>query len=483
MNGVLANFPVLVPLSALCGWGVVVLLAETFATDRRFRAVAWMTIIGLVVTAMLAATPLAGVTYAGALALDAYASFFTVLICALGVVTVLLSLDYLPAAGIVRGEYYAILLYAVAGAMVMASATDLVTMFIGLEVMSMAVYVLAGIRKHVLASNEAALKYFLMGAFASAILLYGIALLYALTGSTVLGEVAAGLAGADFSDAQRLLANIGMGLLLVGMAFKIAAVPFHLWAPDVYEGSPTTITAFMATAVKAAGFAALVRIVVVALAPAAASLAPLLWTGAVATMTVGNLVALRQTSFKRMLAYSSIAHTGYLLVGVTAATPQAGAAILFYLAAYGAMNMGAFAVFIALARGGRVDDRIEELAGLGRSHPLIALVMTACMLSLVGFPPLGGFVGKLYLFQAALAAGQTWLVVIALVNSVISAVYYLSVVRTMYFEEDRGGSRTPGLFANAAIGLSGAVVLMLGLAPSPWLGMASRAVAQVVVGP
>jgi NADH-quinone oxidoreductase subunit N len=203
----------------------------------------------------------------------------------------------------------------------------------------------------------------------------------------------------------------------------------------------------------------------------------------VATMTVGNLVALRQTSFKRMLAYSSIAHTGYLLVGVTAATPQAGAAILFYLAAYGAMNMGAFAVFIALARGGRVDDRIEELAGLGRSHPLIALVMTACMLSLVGFPPLGGFVGKLYLFQAALAAGQTWLVVIALVNSVISAVYYLSVVRTMYFEEDRGGSRTPGLFANAAIGLSGAVVLMLGLAPSPWLGMASRAVAQVVVGP
>jgi NADH-quinone oxidoreductase subunit N len=472
---------VIYPLALACGWGIVVLLAEMFATSRRFAGVGWLALVGLVGVALVSATSgLGSEVFVGGLVLDGYANYFTVLLCTLGVVAILLSIDYLPDIGVVRGEYYPLLLFAIAGLIAMASAADLIVLFLGLETMSMAVYVLAGIRKHELRSNEAALKYFLMGAFASALLLYGIALVYLVAGSTSLGEIATSLSARTLGSGDALVLQLGVGLMLAGFGFKIAAVPFHLWAPDVYEGSPTSVTAFMATAVKAGAFAGLLRVMLVALAPVGSQLWPLLWVSAAATMTIGNLVALRQTSLKRMLAYSSVAHTGYLLVGVTAGTAEAGSAVMFYLAAYGAMNMGAFGVMLALSRREHEVEEIEDLAGLGQTQPMVALAMTICMLSLLGMPPLGGFVGKFYLFSAALDAGFVGLVIVAVLNSVLSAAYYLGIVRTMYFEATPNALPNPRGHAAAALTFAVVATVLLGVLPSFVLGYATQAFAAVV---
>lgn len=483
MNFAAQPLHVIYPLVLACGWGIVVLLAEMFATSRRFAGVGWLALVGLVgVAAVSGSSEVGSQLFVGSLVLDSYSVYFNVLLCALGVVAILLSIDYLPDIGIVRGEYYPLLVFAIAGLIAMASATDLIVLFLGLETMSMAVYVLAGIRKHELRSNEAALKYFLMGAFASALLLYGIALVYLIGESTSLDQIAASLSDRSLAAGDTLVLQLGVGLMLAGFGFKIAAVPFHLWAPDVYEGSPTSVTAFMATAVKAGAFAGMLRVLLVALAPTASQLWPLLWAAAAATMTVGNLVALRQTSLKRMLAYSSVAHTGYLLVGVTAANAEAGAAVMFYLAAYGAMNMGAFGVMLALSRRGHEIENIDDLAGLGQVRPMVALAMTVCMLSLLGMPPLGGFVGKFYLFSAALDAGFTGLVIIAVLNSVLSAAYYLSVIRTMYFNDATDEFPAPRGHAAAAVSLAVLATVLLGLAPSLVLGHATRAFAVVFAG-
>jgi NADH-quinone oxidoreductase subunit N len=276
---------------------------------------------------------------------------------------------------------------------------------------------------------------------------------------------------------------VGVAMLLVGFGFKVAAVPFHLWTPDVYEGAPTSVTAFMATAVKAGAFAGLVRAVSVALAPVAAQLDGVLWAGAALTMTVGNMVALKQSSLKRMLAYSSIAHTGYLLIGITVGGADAGAAVLYYLAVYAAMNLGAFGVMALLVRPGNSAERIADLAGLGQRSPMLAVAMTICMLSLTGIPPLGGFFGKLYLFTAALERGYAVLVLVAVLNSVLSAAYYLGVVRAMYF--DSGAPDTVPPRPYLALATAGAVVatIALGLAPEPILERASAALANVLLGP
>ncbi len=472
------------PLIVACSWALLLIVVEMFSGDRRFVGVAWMGVIGLAVTAAMsvhyASVP---AVYGNALALDGYAVYFNLLACTLGAAAMLLSIDYLGDAGIVRGEYYSLMFFAVIGVVIMAAATDLIVMFIGLETMSMAVYVLAGIRKSDLRSNEAALKYFLLGALASALLLYGVALLYTITGSTVLADVSKALSDTQHAGADHLVLLLATGLVLIGFGFKIAAVPFHLWAPDVYEGAPTTVTAFMATAVKAGGFAALMRTVLVALAPMRAELAPVLWGAAAVTMTLGNVVALRQTSLKRMLAYSSIAHTGYLLVGVTAGTNEAGSSVLFYLAAYGAMNIGAFGVMAALARRGRGCEKISDFSGLAQTHPAMACAMALFMLSLTGIPPLGGFVGKLYVFTAAMHAGLVWLVVIAALNSVVSAAYYLGVVRTMYFDNAPADVLPPARpYAAVVVAVAAVVTILLGVAPSPVLGSAARAFSKVLLG-
>lgn len=475
--------PVL-PLLAGSVWAMFVLVVEMFSSNRRFTGVAWLSILGLAGVAALALQPGVSSVYADALANDSYASFFTVLVSVLGIGAIALSIDYLPVAGIHKGEYYPLTLFAVLGVVVMAAATDLIVMFVGLETMSMAVYVLAGILRNDLRSNEASLKYFLLGAFASALLLYGIATLYVITGTTSLAAIGQALAVKNMAGPDHLVAVLGAGLVLIGLGFKIAAVPFHLWAPDVYEGAPTSVTAFMATAVKAGGFAALLRTAFVALAPLHVDLQGVLWAASAVTMTVGNLVALRQISLKRMLAYSSIAHTGYLLMGVVAGTPAAGSAVLFYLAGYGAMNMVAFGVMISVADGPRSAERISDFAGLGKTNPMLAAAMTVAMLSLTGMPPLVGFVGKLYLFQTALQAGLTSLVVLGCMNSVVSAAYYFGIVRTMYFEEPAVGvvRPAPTAYATAIVAVSTVLTVLLGVAPSAILGAAARVFKGVLLG-
>jgi len=472
------------PLIVACSWALMLIVVEMFSSDRRFVGVAWTTVLGLAVTAAVSlhysGSP---AVYGNALALDGYAVYFNLLACALGAGAVLLSVEYLGDAAIVRGEYYSLMFFAVIGVAIMAAATDLIVMFIGLETMSMAVYVLAGIRKSDLRSNEAALKYFLLGALASALLLYGVALIYTVTGSTVLANVAAALSSTHYAAADHVVLLMATGLMLIGFGFKIAAVPFHLWAPDVYEGAPTSVTAFMATAVKAGGFAALLRTMLVALAPLRAELLPVLWGAAAVTMTVGNVVALRQNSLKRMLAYSSIAHTGYVLVGVTAGTAEAGSSVLFYLAAYGAMNIGAFGVMVALTRRDRGCENISDFSGLAQTHPALAVALALFMLSLTGIPPLGGFVGKLYVFSAALHAGLVWLVVIAALNSVISVAYYFGVVRTIYFDNAPAEALPPARpYAAVVVAIAAVATVLLGVAPSPVLGAAKRAFSLVLLG-
>ena len=469
------------PVALACAWAMLVLVVETFASSPRFRGVAWLSIVGLALVAGLSCGSSDAGVFGGGLALDGYAGFFNMLFCGLGIVTVLYSVDHVPEVGIRNGEYYPLLLFTVAGSVAMAAAVDLIVLFLALETLSMAVYVLAGIRQHDARSNEASIKYFLVGAFASALLLYGIALIYLQTGSVGLDGMAAAVsAAADRSAADLAVLRLAVGLLLLGFAFKIAAVPFHLWAPDVYEGAPATVTAFMATVVKAAAFAGLMRVALVGVAPVLPDLAVLLWVVAAATMTVGNVVALRQTSFKRMLAYSSIAHTGYLLVGVTAATAEAGAAVLFYLAAYGAMNMAAFGVLLVLARVGREYDDLQDFAGLGHSRPLLGLALAVAMLSLLGIPPLSGFVGKIYIFSAALAAGYPGLVVVAVVNTLISAAYYIGVIRILYFEESAGHEIAVGGHAAVGLALATAATVGLGLAPASVLGAAKAAVSGLL---
>jgi len=468
----LAGFAAAMPVVAASGWATLVLVAEMFATSRRYRGAAWLAMVGLAHSAFVAlgsrTTP--GV-FAGALALDGLSVYLVVLAAALSIVCVLAAMDYLATTDVVGGEYYPLIAFAFAGILVMGAATDLVVLFLGLETMSMAVYVLAGIQKREARSNEAALKYFVMGAFASAFMLYGIALLYGATGSTVIGAIGA-------APADRMLL-LGLGMLTVGLAFKVSAVPFHLWTPDVYEGAPTSVTVFMATAVKAAGFVAAIRVFAVAMPTLAPHLTFVLGTLALLTMTVGNVVALRQSSLKRMLAYSSIAHTGYLLVGLAAGTREAASAVLFYLAAYGAMNVAAFAVLMFLSVRGSRSEEVSDLAGLGSERPLLAAAMTIAMLSLTGIPPLGGFTAKLYLFAAALNAGQTFLVIAALLNSVVSAAYYLGVVKVMYFDAPTSadaavaGPARPHLAV--ALGLAVAATVVLGVAPSGLLDVAARA--------
>jgi NADH-quinone oxidoreductase subunit N len=344
--------------------------------------------------------------------------------------TVLFSFRYLEREQLLAPEYYPLLLFAVLGMMLMGGGEDLMVIFLGLELMSIAVYVLAGFNRRSPRAAEAALKYFLLGAFASAFLLYGIALIYGATGTTNLSLIGVQVGSLGIGHLPLLL--IGVGLLLVGFGFKVAAVPFHMWAPDVYDGAPTPVTGFMATGVKAAAFAALFRVVIEALGAAGGW--PVIIAGlAVATMIGGNLIALAQRSVKRMLAYSSVAHAGYLLVAVVSGGPGS-AAFLFYLVAYGITTIAAFALLAAKGKGGESDVRVDDLSGLSTSRPWLAFALTIAMLSLLGFPGTAGFMGKWYVLVSAVGAGHTALAVVLVLTSVASAGYYLPLVMAMYMK-------------------------------------------------
>lgn len=445
------------------------------------RAVAAVSLLGIGTAFIFALTQLLGDRGTGSsfglrYLVDTPALAFTFLVLIGTALAMLVSYDQLERRGLAHPEYYPLMLLSAVGAIVMASAGDLITLVLGLEILSLPVYALSAWRTGSRASQEAGMKYFLLGAFASAVLIYGIALVFGASGSFVYADIKAALgAGAPVA-----LASVGGLLVLGGLAFKAALAPFHQWAPDVYTGAPTTVATFMSVVVKTAAFAALVRVLTVLAPDLAGWLTTALAVMVALTLLVGNLGALLQRGLKRMLAYSAVAHAGYIGLALLDHSQAGLQATTWYLSAYTFMNVGAFAVLVLLTRGdddGAGGDDIERLAGLGRRRPLLALCMTLFMLSLAGIPPLAGFAGKLMVFQAAIAAGYTWLAVLGILTSVIAIVYYFRVISVMYFmpapevgEEQESPSRTGGL----AIGIAVLGTVLLGILPGWWHQLLGR---------
>jgi len=474
----------LLPEVVLTGWALVLLLfvAWRHRTARDTRIAGWLTLLALLSTAV--ATwwlwwNRAGVA-GGVVTMIAADDFRWVadwIFLGAAALTVLISFAYLEREQLLVPEYYVLLIFGTLGMMVMAAGADLMVIFLGLELMSVAVYVLAGFDRRRARSAEAALKYFLLGAFASGFLLYGIALVYGATGTTNLG-----LIGGLVMGRPSVMLLAGLALLIVGFAFKIAAVPFHMWAPDVYDGSPTPVTAFMATGVKAAAFAALFRVLNQAFGPVAAWHDILWWLAAV-TMIGGNLFALGQRSLKRMLAYSSVAHAGYLLVAVTAGGAAGISAFLVYVIAYTLMSLGAFAVLTAKGRAGESDVMIDDLAGLASQRPWLAFALAVCMLSLLGFPGTAGFIGKWYILMAATSAGKNTLATILVITSVVSAGYYLPVIMAMYMKpqpvEHAHVDVTLDRWGRTAVALVVLGLLLFGVWPNRLFDLAKSAATSV----
>ena len=455
---------------ALSAGVLLLLLLELFPSRSGGNRAAAVTVLTLLAAAaaVLRAGDARRSLFSGMFVHDGFTLFFTVLFCAIALVSVLISWDYVRRMRLPAAEYYALLLSATLGMVVMAASNDLITVFLGLELMSLALYVMVGCRRGQLESNEAALKYFLLGAFASGFLLYGIALIYGATGSTNLRGIVAFMSDSPLAKSPLFIA--GALLLLVGFGFKVAAVPFHMWTPDAYEGAPTSVTAFMSAGAKAAGFAALLRVAGTALAASAIDWRPLLTALAVVTMTVGNVSALLQTNVKRMLAYSSIAHAGYVLVALAAGGAHGTSAALFYLAVYSFMNLGAFGILALLGRDQDERVLVSDLAGLGFRQPLLGLAMSVFMISLGGIPPTAGFMGKVYVFGAALDAGLVPLVIVGVLNSVVSVFYYLRITVAMYMSEEPAGG---GVEVSWAV--PGTVALLATLALTLWWGIQAQA--------
>ena len=480
----------LLPEIVLSAWSLLVLLVVAWRheTDADARLAGWLSFAGLVVAGGAQLwLYLAGATSAGLpqmVALDAFRFAGNGIILLMAAVTVLLSLAYLERERIAVPEYYALVLMATAGMMFLAGAEDLIVIFLGLEVMSVAVYVLAGFARRSIFSAEAALKYFLIGAFASGFLLYGIALVYGATGNTNLTLIGAQLA----SGTAPLIGKLGLGLLLIGFAFKVAAVPFHMWAPDVYDGSPTPVAGLMATGVKAAAFIALTRVLMEGFPSLAALWQPVIAILAIATMIVGNLIALNQRNIKRMLAYSSVAHAGYLLTAVWAGSRFSAGSVLLYLLAYGLTTLAAFGILASLGEGGERTVTNDDIAGLGSRRPWTALGLSICMLSLLGFPGTFGFIGKWYILQSVITQRQVILPVVLVLTSVVSAGYYLPVIMAMYMKPARSESELAarsrlGRYAGIAVAASVAAVILFGLWPAPAINGVLRSGGSLVEAP
>jgi NADH-quinone oxidoreductase subunit N len=469
----------LLPTLLVSGTAVLILVVDLWTEGPDRDALGWIGITGLLAAA-LASGLLWGrheQAFGGTFVLDRYALFCNLVLCLGAGLALLVSMDYLEHTEVRAGEYYALVVFAVAGMAIMAAATDLIVIFLGLEVMSIAVYVLAGIWRQNVRSSEAALKYFLLGALASSFFLFGAAFLYGAFGTTALGPLADAIG--ELPPERQTFAFIGVALLIVGFGFKVAAVPFHAWTPDVYEGAPTSVTALMAVGVKAAAFAAFARVFLHHLAPIAPDWRAVLWILAALTMTLGNVVAIAQRNVKRMLAYSSIAHAGYVLVGMVAAGEAGGAAVLYYLLVYALMNAGAFAVVAAMAERGMPSEDLNDYAGLGFRYPFLGAAMTIFMLSLAGVPALAGFTGKFYLFSAAINAGYVGLAIIGVLNSVVSMYYYVGVLVKMYMVEGEKDfaalAHRPYLVATVLLAATGTV--WLGLFPS-WAFALARSAFQ-----
>ncbi len=476
------NLVALAPQFVIIVAALVVLLADLFRSEEQKNLPAWLSLAGVVISAVVlfATWGNEASSFQNIAAADGYSKFLNLVFLTTAGLSILISIEYVAREEMACGEYYALLLLATAGMMLMSAATDLIIVFLGLEILSIPLYVLTGLNRAPQESGEAALKYFLLGAFASAFFLYGIALTYGATGATNLAGIQ------DLTGLRENLSGlpylyIALGLLLIGFAFKVALVPFHMWVPDVYQGAPTSVTAFMSVGAKAAGFAALVRVLLYAFPTLESSWTVPLAALAVLTMTLGNLAAIAQTDIKRMLAYSSIAHAGYILMGVVAANEAGAVGVLFYLLAYALMNVGAFATAIVVGRRGEPGVEIVDYAGLASRHPFLAATMAIFMLSLAGVPPLAGFMGKFYLFSAAVQADLTWLAIIGVLNSVVSVFFYLRVIVVMYMreaEEPKPLSLSWPL--GVAVALAALGTLVLGLWPSPLLDMAQRAIGALL---
>ena len=463
-----ANLIPLLPAAQLLLTALVVMLLDLIVKEHEKGLLAWISLLGLALcggeTVMLWGSQEGA--FGETLLLDNFALFFTQIFLGAAALTILSSVRYVRETKIYEGEFYCLVLFAAVGMILMAAANDMIVFFLGLETMSIAVYVLTGMWRASSRASEAAMKYFLMGAFATGFLLYGIALIYGATGSTNLNQVSAYLIEPATEWPPYLIG--GVLLLLIGFAFKVGAVPMHFWVPDVYEGAPTPITGFMSVAVKAAAFAAWARILMHKLSPLDSEWAYPLWLVAIATMTVGNLLAISQSSVKRMLAYSSIAHAGYLLIALVVGEEWGGVPLLFYLLTYAPMTVGAFAVLTSMTDRDNPRENYSDFAGLGFKRPFLAMAMSLFMLSLAGFPPLAGFTGKFYIFRSAVLSGHTNLAIIGVLNSLLSVVYYLRVIVAMYMEEGgaEGKSFRQSPLLYVAVGLATAGTLYLGIVPS-----------------
>jgi NADH-quinone oxidoreductase subunit N len=421
-----------------------------------------------------------GPAFGGMLVVDGFATFFRVLVMVVGILTILPSYKFLDRQNAETGEFHALLLFSIAGQCIMASANDLIIIFIGLEISSIASYVLAGYLRDDKRANEAALKYFLLGSFATAFFLYGVALIYGSAESVNLSQVRAAISGQQAPSP--IFVGVAAAMMFVGLGFKVSAAPFQVWAPDVYQGAPTPVAAFLSAGPKAAAFAVFLRIFMTAFEPIGAGWEPLVWMSALLSMTVGNFAALLQTNIKRMLAYSSIAHAGYVLVALTARSEIGVAAAMFYLAAYAFMNVGAFAVVSHLSgRGERYLD-IDDFKGLGQKQPLTAAMLSIFLLSLIGVPLTGGFFGKFYIFKAALESHLVWLAVLGMLNSAVAAYYYLRILVMMYMHEPSEAAEkvdplSPGLCAAFLLPALG--TLFLGIFPGWVLDFAGKSSGMV----
>src|SRR5438128_2470198 len=463
----MSSFNAIVPTACVTAAAIAAMVAEAFRDPGERMPIAGLGLVGLVGAAI--ATVLLwnhNTSSFGVVVADNFGLFVTGILIVVGLLSLAISGPTIDRERLPQGEYYALLLFAIAGMMLMATASDLLVIFLALEVLSLAVYVLTGIRRDSAAGSEAAFKYFLLGAFASAFFLYGIAFTYGLTGSTRLDRVGSLIAAQAMAPTPMQL--LAVGLLLVGFAFKVSAVPFHMWTPDAYEGAPAAVTGFMSTGVKAAAFAAFFRVFLAAFEPLRADWWAIVWAIAAATMILGTVVGVAQTSVKRMLAYSSIAHGGYLLLALVSANDFAKGAVLFYLLAYAVTNLGAFGVLALLDDGDRANDRVRDFAGLWNERPRLAALMTIFLLSLGGFPPTAGFIAKWYIFTAAVKAGYYWLAIIGVLTSVISVFFYLRIVVMMYMSPAAAPVRVPPVpkIAGAALILSALAIFYLGILPT-----------------
>jgi NADH-quinone oxidoreductase subunit N len=476
MNLATINISAVLPAVVLSVFGIAVMVAEPFVKDRKKSNLGWLAFAGTIAAmfTLPAMTESRGQWYSNLWIVDDYSIFFCFLFVLIGGITTLSSLDFLRREGMNHAEFYALLLFATVGMIMMAGSNELIMVFLGLEILSIATYVLAGFRRTDLKSNESALKYFLLGSFSSAFFLYGVALIFGATGSTNLLAIAEALRS---TSVQPSLVYLSAALMLIALCFKVAVAPFHIWTPDVYEGAPTPVTGFMSVGPKAAGFAVLLRVFLTAFSSIQDRSGSALWLIAALTMVLGNVIALVQPNIKRMLAYSSIAHAGYVAVAFTAGTQRGVSAALFYLLAYGIMNLGAFAVVTVVSRKDDKMVNVADYAGLAAKRPALAAILSIFLLSLAGVPGTAGFAGKFFIFRAAVEARLVWLTIIGVATTVVSFYYYLYILVQMYMKESTdefADVRVPGSL-KLALGVALVGVLYLGILPTRILDWTIRA--------